>query len=249
MKNVLITLLVAIALLNSLFVNAQEKATQVLCIGNSFTFFYDSNLRLEEIAASQGHQLKTTRCSEGGYTMLRHLNNDKTLNTICTRRFEYVFLQDQSQTPAVYAQHPKEAKLIARDAAELAERIRCYSPKATIWFEQTWSYPAGDCGGFGTQENFDNLLRKGAQGIAKKAKTGVSPIGDAFAIARNERPDIVLLDPDNKHQSALGTYLKACVNYLLIYREPFHGEVANCENDAEVCAYLRSVAERVVLKK
>lgn len=248
MKRLFVTLIVAIALLGDSLTHAQEPVKQVLCIGNSFTFFYDSNLRLEEIAASQGHALKTTRCAEPGYTLQRHLNNDHTLNTIVVRRFDYCFLQEQSQTPAVYGRDPEAGRLIARDAAELAERLRCYSPGVTIWFEQTWAFPDGDCGGFGTQEHFDELLRKGAQGIAQTAQTGVSPIGEAFAIARNERPDIVLLEPDQKHQSALGSYLKACVNYLLMYGEAFHGEVDNCGNDAQTCAYLRQVAERVVLK-
>lgn len=228
--------------------SAQEKTLQVLCIGNSFTFFHDSNVRLEEIAASQGHSLKAKACVVGGYTFYRHLNRDETLSTLHSGKYDVVFLQDQSQTPAVYAAHPKESRLIAQDAVELAERIRCYSHDADIYIEHTWSYPAGNCGGFGSLKNFDQLLRDGSKKMAKKAHTKVSPIGEAFAIARAERPDIELLDPDKKHQSALGTYLKSCVNYLLIYGEAFHGDVANCGYDAASCAYLRSVAERVVLK-
>lgn len=250
MKTVFKSILIAAAfcLAASASAFAQEKTTRVICIGNSFTYFYDSNIRLEEIAASQGHSLKTKACIVGGYTFIRHLKNDDTMGTIVYNQYDYAFLQDQSQTPAVYARDPRAGRLIARDAAELAERVKCYSPDIKIYLEHTWAYPSGDCGGFGTMENFDKLLRDGAKKIAKKAHTDVSPIGEAFAIARAERPDIVLLDPDFKHQSALGTYLKSCVNYLLIYKEPFHGEVANCGNDAATCAYLRSVAERVVLK-
>lgn len=242
------TLLLAVALCSPALSLAQEKTLQVLCIGNSFTFYHDSNLRLEEIAASQGHQLKTKACVVGGYTFQRHLKNDDTMGSIVYNQYDITFLQDQSRTPAVYATSHKRGRLIARDAAELAERVRCYSPETRIWLEHTWSYPAGDCGGFGSLEHFDQMLRDGTKAIARKAHTEVSPIGEAFAIARNERKDINLYDKDQKHQSALGTYLKSCVNYLLIYRQPFHGEVADCGYDSEKCSYLRSVAERVVLK-
>lgn len=229
-------------------IQAQEQMVKVLCIGNSFTFFHDSNLRLEEIAASQGHNLKTRACTVGGYTFQRHLNNDNTCEAVRGGGYDVVFLQDQSQSEAIYAEDTKAGQLLARDAAELAERVRIFSPKARVWLEQTWAYEAEGCGGFGTMENFDSLLREGTRKMAKKARTMVSPIGEAFAIARTERPDIDLYDPDRKHQSTLGTYLKSCVNYLLIYGEAFHGDVANCGYDAEKCAFLRSVAERVVLK-
>lgn len=241
-------IILALALCCSVAASAQEKTLNVLCIGNSFTFFHDSNVRLEEIAASQGHSLKAKACTVGGYTFQRHLKNDDTMGTICYNKFDYCFLQDQSQTPAVYASNTKAGRLIAEDCCELAERIRCYSPDIKIWLEHTWAYASGNCGGFGTMENFDLMLRDGTKKIAKKAHTAVSPIGEAFAISRAERPDIDLYDKDQKHQSALGTYLKSCVNYLLIYGEAFHGEVATCGYDAQKCKYLQSVAERVVLK-
>lgn len=242
-------LIIVSALMFSLFAGAQENTKRVLCIGNSFTFYHDSNIRLEEIAASQGHQLKTKACVVGGYTFQRHLKSDDTMGTICYNHFDVAFIQDQSQTPAVYARNPKKGRLIARDAKELAERIRCYSPGVDIWLEDTWSYTSGNCGGFGTLEQFDAMLRKGARKIARKAHTKVSHIGEAFEIVRAERPDINLYDDDQKHQSALGTYLKSCINYLNIYKEPFHGDVTTCGYDAEKCAFLRSVAERVVLGK
>lgn len=236
----------ALFLLVSAACGAQE-VKQVLCVGNSFTFFHDSYKRLAELAESQGHQLKVNAQFVGGYTFLRHINRDETMSAITYNRFDYVFLQDQSQTPALLGQSPKRCKLLAEDAKELADRVRCYSPDATIWIEQTWSYSAGNYGGFGSHEEFDRCLEKGTKLMAKKAKTQVSPIGKAFRICRTERPDINLYDPDEKHQSALGTYLKSCVNYLLIFKEPFTDSATDCGYDSEKCAYLRKLAERVVL--
>ena len=101
-------------------------------------------------------------------------------------------------------------------------------------------------GGFGTEAEFNRLMVKGTGMLAKAAHTSVSPIGEAFRISREERPDIDLFSKDKKHQSEFGTYLKSCVNYLMIFGGRFNGEASNCCLDPDSCAYLRSVAERVV---
>lgn len=240
--------LALLCLLTSMTLSAQKKEKNVLCIGNSFTYYHDSYKRMAELAESQGHKLKVNAQYVGGFTFQRHLNRDETMSAIVYNQFDYVFLQDQSRTPALYGQDPVRCRLVADDAKELVERIRIYSPKATIWMEQTWSYSEGNYGGFGSFEEFDRLLKVGTAKMAKKAGTLVSPIGEAFAICRTERPDINLYDADKKHQSALGTYLKACVNYLMIFGEPFNAKAADCGNDYEKAAYLRTLAERVVLK-
>lgn len=243
----LLTLFALLVLCSAKALFAAEADTlRVLCIGNSFTFFFDSEKRLEEIAASEGHGLKAQALTVGGYTFHRHLIDDKTMGPLVYNQYDLVFLQDQSRTPALYGDNPVRCRLVAEDARELAERVRIYSPNARVWIEQTWSYENGNYGGFGSFERFDQLLKDGTRMMAEFAGTEVSPIGDAYAIVRAERPDINLYYPDNKHQSELGTYLKSCVNYLLIYGQPFSPNTTSCGYDAEKCAYLRKVAERVV---
>ena len=61
-------------------------------------------------------------------------------------------------------------------------------------------------------------------------------------------PDIELLADDAKHQNAYGSYLKACVNYLMIFRTPFDAQASACGLDPEKTARLRTVAERSVLQ-
>lgn len=227
---------------------SQSQPLRVVCIGNSFTYYHDTNKCLEQIAASQGHELTAHASTAGGYSLHLHLSNDKTILNLIDNSYDVAFLQDQSQTPARYAQDTVRCRLLAADAVELAERVRCYSPQVRIFFEHTWGYSAINYGGFGSMTEFDRLLRNGITLYAQKARADVSPIGEAFALVRAEYPTINLYDKDNSHQSPLGSYLKACVNYLLIYKEPFHDEVATCENEPQACAVLQKVAERVVLK-
>ena len=242
LKNLLI---IACCLL-SLQAMGQKK---VLCIGNSFTYVHDAYKRLGEIAASQGHPIDVKASYVGGFSLSRHLAHEETLKMIQSDDFDAVFLQDQSQTPAYYGEAPRRRSIVGESARDLARMVRVYSPNPRIWVEQTWAYEGRDFGGFGSMENFDRLLHKGARKMARKAHANVSPIGQAFALSRSERSDIDLYDPDKCHQSALGAYLKACVNYLLIFGEPFTPAVTDCGNDAEKASYLRRVAERVVLGK
>lgn len=239
-------------LLVSVIASAQPDTLRVLCVGNSFTYFYNSHEKLVAIAASEGHHLNVTAAYVGGYTFNRHLHDLKTLQAIeqaiYAGAYDVVYLQDQSQSFARYAQNPKQYQLICKDTKELVDRVRTYSPKARIWLEQTWAYSGLNYGDFGSYEAFDSYLCKGTKLLAKATHTSVSPIGKAFAVVRSERPDLNLYEPDEKHQSLMGTYLKSCVNYLLIYGIPFSAETDCCGVDSEAARYLQKVAERIVLK-
>ena len=246
-SQMLSTLAVCLLLLCAGQAVAQSEQQRVLCIGNSFTYYNDSHQWLCDIAKSEGKNLSATSVTVGGYSLYRHLVHDKTQSAILDGDYDFVLLQDQSQTPARCAALGRKGRPIARDARQLAERIRIYSPDAHIWVEQTWAYPHGNYGGFGSMERFDSLLRRGAKKMARSAHAKVSPIGDGFIIARRERPDINLYTEDGSHPSPSGTYLKCCVNYLMLYATPFSAQTATCGIDAGQAAYLRSVAERVVL--
>lgn len=220
---------------------------RVLCIGNSFTYVDSAHIKLRDIAFSEGHYIHLNAQLQGGYTFQRHMRRDETLSAIIYYTYDYAFLQDQSRTPALYALNPHRARIVANDAKELAQRIRVYSPGITIFMEQTWSYAADDYGQFGSFEYFDDLLRRGSHRMARRMSASVSPIGEAFRVARDQYPEINLYSDDLKHQSAYGSYLKACVNYLLLYRKQFTDDAANCSLDPAACACLRKVAEQVVL--
>ena len=82
----------------------------------------------------------------------------------------------------------------------------------------------------------------------RKIDAKIAQQGPAWQITRHERPDIELYVKDGSHPSYAGSYLAAAVSYLTIFGEPFGEDTSNGILDAEVAKYLRSVAERVVLK-
>lgn len=223
-----------------------SDTTKVLCIGNSFTYFYDTPHHLQEIAAFEGHFLDVTVAVKGGQTFGGHLLYRPTFEALVKGGYDYVFLQDQSQNPARLLS--EKNKTVLADFETLVYVVKKSSPEGVCVLERTWSYPGSKNGGFSTEKEFDKYLLKGAKKMASALKVPMSPIGDAFNVVRAEHPEIPMFGPDDKHQSLEGTYLKSCVNYLMIFGKPFGPNPSSCDVDPEIAAILRSVAERVVLK-
>lgn len=218
---------------------------QVLCIGNSFTYVHDSDMMLREIARSQGIDLRIGKFLAGGYTFGKHLENPDSRAAVDFGGYDYAFLQDQSANPARYSRD--KDKQVLDDFRTLKENVLAHSPGCKVFLERTWGYSGFEAGGFGTAESLDYHLGRGVAKMARKARTGISPIGDAFNLANSIWPEGKLLGPDNHHQSLEGAYLKACVNYLLISGKPFSGSPACCGVSPQVATFLRAVAQRVVL--
>ena len=83
--------------------------------------------------------------------------------------------------------------------------------------------------------------------MAERAGCEMSPINAAFAKAREQ--GFTLEISDNKHQNEYGAYLKACVNYLIIYKERFTSTVSDCNLAPKAAETLRGIAEETVFGK
>ena len=93
----------------------------------------------------------------------------------------------------------------------------------------------------------DAALQNGTEILAAAMNAEISPIGNAFIKGRELA--LPLYWGDSFHQNWLGAYLKACVNYLVIFGEPFNGYVTDYtvgEEQAEAC---RRIASETVLPR
>ena len=221
------------------------NGTRVLLVGNSFTYFHDCDSMLLQISRSQGLDIRLGEFLKGGQTFGQHLNLPRTSEAIAAGSYRFAFIQDQSSNAARFSRDKR--KDVLANTVELKRRILQASPDCQVILERTWSFEGEDYAGFGSLANLDLHIGKGAAEIARKAGLWLSPIGIGFNTVRAERPDINLFEPDAKHQSAAGSYLKCCINYLVLTGKPFQGEVATCGVAPETAAYLQKVAERTVL--
>ncbi len=227
---------------------APAEHKKVLMTGNSFTYYYGVPFMLQEIAFSQGLELDINASLKGGQTFRQHTRLVLSMLNCSLEQYDYAFLQGQSQENARYALDLSAGRDVKMAVCDLCDAIRTTSPGCNIFIENTWAYPAGDWGGFGSADRFDSLLDEGTRKLASASHTSISPVGQAFAAVRNDDDAPAdLLGDDHKHQSLAGSYLKACVEYLLISGKPFKGDVPCCGLDGDTAGYLRSIAEKTVL--
>lgn len=229
---------------------AQPKdTTKVLCIGNSFTYYLSCPQMLKDIAWKEGHYLDVSASVKGGWTMEKHLTYPTTEDEINQGGYDVVFLQDQSQSAAQVGGDRRKYAANVTNMAAVADKVRAVSEDCRVVLECTWAYAGKNNGGFSCVTEFYENAGKGIKVMARAADADVSPIRDAFRMANIERPDILLFADDGYHQSEYGSYLKSCVNYLVLFGEPFGENPSDCGLDPKKTEPLRKIAETVVLGK
>lgn len=241
--------------------DSQPRDTKrVLFIGNSYTYYNLYPAMLKEIAWREGHYLDCDIYIHGGYTMKQHLADHVSREAVEKGGYDYAFLQDQSLNALRIG--TTVDKNVVGEMGKMVARVKEYSPKAECIIELTW----GRRNGISTTKNkkfadlvngypeffkdyssMQKVITTKATAMAQKLGTKISPVGIAWEIVRAERPEIELYTKDGSHPSYAGSYLAAAVGYLTLYNEPFKADTP-IRLKGDVARYLRSVAERVVLK-
>lgn len=240
--------------------NAVPRDTlKMLFIGNSYTYYHTYPVIFKEIAWREGHYADCNIFISGGYTMQQHLKNKHCMEVVDRGGYNYAMLQDQSILPTLNGTADDAG--MAANMQKMVSRVRKTSPESKVLLEITWGRKFGN-NNFGKYEPYiakyphfyssydamQNRLIEVMTAEAEQCNVGVNPVGLAWQIVMHEREDINLYHTDNHHQSYAGSYLSAAVAYLTIYQKPFGSNPADCKLKPEIAKYLRSVAERVVLK-
>jgi hypothetical protein len=219
---------------------------RVLFIGNSFTYFFGTPFMFKEIARSQGHQVDAVISVKGGQEFSEHLKLERSNEAITRGGYDIAFLQDTSPNPAIYAD--KGSEFILQASRKINDLTYKYSPNCKIVYERTWACTHNNYRTYGSYERLEYLLEKGSQLIAEQlGDVVVSPIGHGFRIAREQ--NINLITSDERHQNRAGAYMKACINYLFIYKSRFTDNVSDCGVESGLAKRIRAIAEQVVFDK
>ena len=237
------------AYIQNLGTNAPKDTTNILCLGNSFTYFSNTPSMLKEIAWSQGHYFDVSAHMKGGQSLDQHADLLLSNDAIDAQAPDYAFLQDWSNGAAFYSFDPVTNADFYEGYKRLSDKIKDKYPDCQIVYEHTWPYYKWNMHDFGSLEKFNELLRNGANEIARYNDAIVTHIGDAFIAVDPKEFDATLYNSDGHHQSHYGSYLKACVNYLTITGEAFNDKVPDCGISPQRAAYLRRIAEQTVLGK
>jgi hypothetical protein len=233
---------------------AAERPERVLFIGNSYTGVNQLPKVFGEVVKSAtGTAPQIKSATPGGQTLLQQLSQKPSQALIEEGNWDVVVLQGQSQEPALAEVDAKIRQDFLDSAKKLVDHVREKSPKARIFFYETWARhadffkkdaQAAALGGNPTE--MQARLRHGYLEAAQLTKAeAVVPVGDAWEL-NYQKPELHRLHAvDNSHPNFAGTYLAALVFYKTIYH-PADLKIAYREKLSEEEAhYLQGLAQEV----
>jgi hypothetical protein len=214
-------LFVAFSLLFTTSLSAQ--VTDVLFIGNSYTYTNNLPDMVYQLARAYGDSIAHFSNTPGGYTFDLHSQDNNTLAAINQRPWNFVVLQGQSQEAALDSVFLSWG--VFPYAQILDSLVHVNDPCTQTIFFMTWGRKNGDatyCPQYPpvcTYSGMQDRLRGSYVQMAQDNNAIVAPVGEAWrnVIATNPAYDLYL--PDESHPSVYGTYLSACVFFATIYRE------------------------------
>ena len=203
-----------------------EDPQRVLFIGNSYTGVNKLPEVFLEIVKSSGRPAPVVKSSTpGGRTLKQHLAIAGSMKLVDEGGWDVVVLQGQSQEPAIAEKDESVRKEFVEGAAELCKRVRAKSPKAKIFFYETWArHPdywtmpgkkGPDVGA--NPKEMQTRLRKWYGVVAKDNGATFVPCGDAWELNYASAEAVRLHTKDNSHPEFVGTYLNALVFFGKIY--------------------------------
>jgi len=191
------------------FISAQEK---ILFIGNSFTFYWNLPSLVESMAKEKGIPLDIYQSTAGAATLKDHWDSKRGLKSKKVLRensFSTIILQDHSTSPLLKLAESKDYFI------RFIELVKGNESKVILY--GTWTYPANPLIG----KTFKGIdpIQYALKPIADHTNSKIAPVGTAFRLFQEKHPEISVFTSDNKHPSAVGTYLAACVFFKMITGE------------------------------
>lgn len=185
---------------------ADEK--RLLIIGNSYTFYNDLPAIVQSMAHATRTPLHVDSYTAGAMSLRGFLNSPQHARCKTMLRegeYDWVLLQDQSQTPA---QRPTET---LNSVAEWSQLAAASGTKVALFL--TWAHAAQEDNKLVLQSAMQNDTGRTYCQAAIQNKAKVAPVGEAWRRWYAKHPQQPLHTNDLSHPTAEGSYLAACVIY------------------------------------
>ncbi len=221
---------------HSLHSKPTGPATHFLFIGNSYTYRHDIPHMVRKLAALKDVNFEVDVQAHGGWNWDKHLHNPATLAAINKGNWDYVVLQEQSQSMGLDGQTLQEGSFAP--AVGLINYVHQHAPNAKILFYNTWAHKDGDkqnCKNFPnvcTYEGMQQRIDANYLTLAAYTRSYLVPVGTSWRAMRMTHPEIELYDSDGSHPSAAGAYLVACTFYKTLFQGSVTGIKAIGVDDA-----------------
>lgn len=225
----------------------QSQTRKVLFLGNSYIYTNNLPQIISDLAASTGDVLLYDSHLLGGYTLQNHYNNPTSLNKIVSNSWDYIVLQEQSQTPAF----PVPSTFF-NGFMSLENFISNQQPCAQINAFMTWGHENGDiqncpsnpfvCSYLG----MNNLIEERYMEVANTFDSEVTPVGVVWKYIKENYPNINLYQSDGSHPSLAGSYLAACCFYTSLFRKDPTLITTNYGLDENTAILIRNATKTII---
>ena len=223
--------------------NDSPQKTQILFIGNSYTFSNDLPGILLNLAKEGGYDLKITMLAEGGWTLEKNAASQEILEWVKQPQWDYVVLQEQSVIPSNLTEREQSMYPAVR---QLNTEIQSAGAETILFM--TWGRRDGMLqSGFSDFGEMQAEIAKGYIEVANELNVIIAPVGVAWQRAIEQSAQFDLWQTDGSHPSLTGSYLAACVFYAVVFQESPEGLAYVAGLDEEVGNQLQSIAAETVL--
>jgi hypothetical protein len=203
---IVITILIIIINKNTCSAQIERDTLKILFVGNSYTYYENLPQIISIISDSSKTKLITKKSTLGGSSLSEHWRGARGLKTneiIKSGRFDIVVLQEYSM-----------GSINEQDSVHKYLKLFCDFIKdneAKPYLYLTWAREK--------VPQYQETINKVYLEAAKENEAVIVPVGKAWALAKQLRPNIELYDVDGSHPSKLGTFLTACVFVATILDE------------------------------
>ena len=209
-------------LLFSIFLisKAYSDTTRVLFVGNSYTYANDLPSLFTHLSASGNKIVYTDMNAPGGYMLEQHKTDSTTLSKIRIGNWNYVILQEQSQTPVIDS---LRFNSMYPSAIWLDSLIRSYNGNTAFYMTWGRKYGGQQCIGQFCSPSFvdffhmQDSMKVSYKMISDSLNALLCPVGEAWRKAKLLDSSVDLWQSDLSHPTLEGSYLAACVFYAAIF--------------------------------
>ena len=216
---------------------------RVLFIGNSYTAPLRGTLTTL-LDQSPHSNAELSFITKGGATLTQHLETEATIQTIQTGNWDFVVLQEQSQTPALGGQYTASFN---KAVNELCEIIQDAGARPVLYI--TWGRRDGDARNpnlFPDFETMQGKLSKAYREAARKNDALLAPVGEVWSAVREKDPVLgkALYQKDGSHPSTKGTFLISCVFLKVLCDDPLANLTSKSVTQSEAEAITGAIDSR-----
>lgn len=197
----------------------------ILFIGNSFTYYNDLPLMVQQLALGAGKKVVIGSHTPGGISVgdisqgtNAHMNNPIVFDLIKKNKWDYLLLQDnQGRFLLNYGVFPNSS-LVVKGHKKIRDSLLFYNPCAHILWFAGWGPKNGYLPYASTGSGLIDRIYNNYTYLQDSLGQVISPIGKAWERVIGIDSAIELWDADLTHPGLNGTYLAANVIYSTIFK-------------------------------